>query len=76
MICIICRQAETVNGLTLIHFERGEMKLEVRDVPALVCPGCGEAYVEEAVAERLLHHVEQKFLVGDLNDRQEYTALP
>jgi len=54
MICLICRQAETVDGLTSVHFERGEMRLVVNDVPARVCPSCGEAYVDEDVAVRLL----------------------
>lgn len=61
MNCLICRQAETVDGLTSVHFERGEMKLMVNNVPARVCPSCGETYVEEDVAVRLLNHAEDKY---------------
>ena len=54
MICVICRQAEPVDGLTLVAFERGEFRLLVKNVPARLCPGCGEAYVDEEITEQLL----------------------
>lgn len=60
MICLICRQAKTMNGLTTVHFERGEMRLVVKDVPAQVCPSCSEAYVVEDVAVRLLQSAEER----------------
>jgi YgiT-type zinc finger domain-containing protein len=58
MICLICRQAEALEGLTSVTFERDEFRLEVKRVPARVCPGCGEAYVEEEVAIKLLREAE------------------
>jgi YgiT-type zinc finger domain-containing protein len=67
MICLICRQAETVDGLTSVRFERGEMKLTVKDVPARVCPSCGEAYVEEDVALRLLQQAEAMSAAGEMD---------
>lgn len=72
VICLICRQADLVDGLAQVNFERGEMKFVVRQVPARICPMCGDAYIEEAVAERLLQLAEQKFVAGELNDSQEY----
>ena len=59
MICLICRKAEAVDGLTSISFELGEMSLVVNGVPARVCPGCGEAYVHEVVAVRLLREAKK-----------------
>jgi YgiT-type zinc finger domain-containing protein len=59
MICLICRQAETVNGFTSVAFERGEMRLTVKDIPARVCPSCEETYVEEVVAVKLLQDAEE-----------------
>ena len=47
MKCVICHQAETVAGLTSVLLERGQMSLTVTNVPARVCPNCGEAYAEE-----------------------------
>lgn len=67
MICLICRQAETLDGLTTILFERGEMRLTVQDVPARVCPSCGEAYVEEDIAVRLMRHAEAMSASGTLD---------
>lgn len=64
MICLICRQAETVDGLTSVTFERGEMKLIVNNVPARVCPSCGEAYVDEDVTVKLLQDTEEKIQAG------------
>ena len=76
MICIICRQAETVDGLTSVHFERGEMKLTVNNVPARVCPNCGEAYVEEDVAVKLLREAEAMSVAGTLNSVLDFSGVP
>ena len=59
MKCVICLQAETVPSLTSVLLERGEMSLTVTDVPARVCPNCGEAYADEAVAANLLRQAEK-----------------
>ncbi len=64
MICLICRQTQTVERLASIKFERGDFKLDVRAVPARVCPGCGEAYVDEDVAVRLLYYAEKTSKAG------------
>jgi YgiT-type zinc finger domain-containing protein len=72
MLCLICRQAETLDGLTSLHFERGEMRLVVKDVPARVCPSCGEAYVEEQVAVRLLREAEAMSAAGEMDAVIEY----
>ena len=68
MICLVCRQAETVDGLTHVHFERGEMRLFVKNVPARVCPSCGEAYVEEDIAVRLLQEAVKTYRTGILDE--------
>lgn len=72
MICLICRQAETVDGLTFVHFERGEMRLIVNHVPARVCPNCEEAYVEEDVAVKLLRQAEAMSAAGEMDGVIEY----
>ena len=75
MICLLCRQAETIDGLTMITFERGEFKLIVNSVPARVCPSCGEAYVDEAVAEQVLRIARQRSEAGVLDSQCEYSTL-
>ena len=59
MICLICRRAKTVEGLTSITFERGELQFGVSHVPAWICPSCGETYLEEDVAVKLLQDAEE-----------------
>ena len=75
MICLICKQAETVDGLTSLHFERGEMRLVVNNVPARVCPSCGEAYVEELVAVSLLREANAMSAAGEVNGVIEYNGV-
>ncbi len=54
MKCLMCKQTEPLPGLTTVTLERGELSLVLKNVPALVCPQCGEAYTDEATAARLL----------------------
>ncbi len=54
MICLICRKAELIHGFTSVPLNRGEVNLLIKKVPARVCPGCDEAFVEEHVASSLL----------------------
>lgn len=72
MICLICRQAETFDSLTSVTFERDEMRLVVNNVPARVCPSCGEAYVEENVAVQLLREADEVSAAGEVNRVLEY----
>jgi YgiT-type zinc finger domain-containing protein len=72
MNCLICRRADLIDGLTLVQFERGEMKYVINYVPARVCPSCGEAYVEEVVAEALLRRAAQISETGVLESVTEY----
>ena len=72
MICIICRQAELVDGFTSIPFERDEFKLVINHVPAQVCPNCGEAIVDEDVAVRLLEKAKAIFEQGIMEGACEY----
>jgi YgiT-type zinc finger domain-containing protein len=75
MNCLICRQAELTDGLTSIHLERDEMKYVINHVPARVCPACGEAYLEEQVAEALLLQAFEISKTGVLEDVVEYNNL-
>jgi len=72
MKCIICYQADLGEGLTSIPFERDEFRLLVRNVPALLCPYCGEALVTEEVALNLLGKAEHAFGQGLREDILEY----
>lgn len=72
MNCLICRQAEIVDGFTSITFERDEFKLVIKHVPAQICPNCGDAVVDEDVAIRLLSLAEDASKQGMRDDVREY----
>ena len=72
MNCLICRQAEIVDGYTSITFEREEFRLLVNHVPAYICPNCGEAIVDEDVAIQLISKAEDSFEQGMREDVREY----
>ena len=71
--CLICNQAETVDSFTSIPFERGEFRLVVNNVPAQICPNCGEAYVDENVTIQLLQNAERVFDEGVREGVLEYS---
>jgi YgiT-type zinc finger domain-containing protein len=75
MICLVCHQADLVDGLTSVRLERGELRLVVSDVPARVCPSCGEAYLEEHTAIRLLQSAEDTRKAGVQNAKYEYSSV-
>jgi YgiT-type zinc finger domain-containing protein len=50
----MCKQFDPRPGLTTVAVERGEFSLVLKNVPALICPQCGEAYTDEATAIRIL----------------------
>jgi YgiT-type zinc finger domain-containing protein len=75
MMCVVCHQAELVNALTSVGLERGELRLVVSDVPARLCPSCGEAYLEEQTARRLLQSAEDTRKAGVQDARYEYSSV-
>jgi len=72
MKCVVCNQAETISGVTSVLLERGQLTLVVKNVPARVCPNCGEAYADEKVTGQLLHEAEQMYKMGAKVDVREY----
>jgi YgiT-type zinc finger domain-containing protein len=74
MKCVICKQAETVSGTTTVTLERGAFTYVVKDVPAQVCPNCGEDYVSEQITSELLKTAEKMVQMGTLVDIRHYLA--
>ena len=72
MKCLICKQDETQDGATTVTLERGALTLVIKDVPARVCPNCGEAYVDETVTAELLRTAEQMAAAGAQVDIRQY----
>ncbi len=58
MKCVICKQATTIAGKTTVSLERDEKTVVIKGVPAQVCPNCGESYVNDEVAARIMKSAE------------------
>ena len=74
MSCTICHQAEPQPGATTVTLERMGAIFVMKDVPALVCPNCGEEYVSEQVSARVLELAEQAFDEGVTLDVRHYAG--
>lgn len=74
MRCVLCKQADTRPGVTTVMMQRGESTFVVRDVPAQVCPNCGEDCVHAGVAGELLRSAEELFRSGIQFDVRRYPA--
>ena len=72
MKCFICNQAETDPGTTSVLLERGNVSLTITNVPARICPRCGEAYADESVAANLLREAEEMARSGVKVEVREY----
>jgi YgiT-type zinc finger domain-containing protein len=72
MICLVCRDAHTLDGHISINFERDEFKAVINLIPAQVCPACGEAYLDEDVTEEVLIQAEKLSHEGMLEIAQDY----
>lgn len=74
MRCVVCKQAETQPGWATVTLERDNLTLVYKNVPARVCPNCGEEYVDQVVTAQLLKSAEENARVGVHVDIREYVA--
>ena len=74
MKCMACKQADTRPGTTTVTLERNGATLVFKDVPAEVCPNCGEDYVHEAVTRDLMQSAEDMVASGAQVDIRKYAA--
>ncbi len=74
MKCVVCKQAVTHPGVTTVTLERGGSTFVVREVPAQVCPNCGEDYVDATVTAELLRSTEELARSGAQVDIRRYAA--
>jgi YgiT-type zinc finger domain-containing protein len=74
MKCVICRNGETRPGKVTVTIERDGTTLIVRGVPAEICENCGEEYVEDSAAVKLLETAEEAARAGAHLDIREFAA--
>ena len=72
MKCVICRQAETVDGHATLTLERDGLIIVVKQAPAQVCPNCGEEYLDEEIAGNVLASAERVAQRGTLVEIRQY----
>lgn len=66
MKCVICKNGDTKNGKTTVTLIRGESTIIFKEVPAEICPNCGEYYLSEDVSGKLLSIAESAVKNGTL----------
>jgi YgiT-type zinc finger domain-containing protein len=71
---VVCKQAETGSGITTVTLERGNSMFVVREVPAQVCPNCGEDHVDSHVTAELLRSAENLSRAGIQVDIRRYAT--
>jgi YgiT-type zinc finger domain-containing protein len=59
MKCVICRAGETKPGVAVFTAQRDEQTFVLKNVPAMICAECGEAYFDEATTARVYEQVER-----------------
>jgi YgiT-type zinc finger domain-containing protein len=74
MKCVVCRQGRTRPGKTTVVLQRGGATVVINDVPARVCENCGEEYVDESVAEKVLAAAEASARAGVRVEIRDYVA--
>jgi YgiT-type zinc finger domain-containing protein len=74
MQCSVCGRNQTRPGKATITLEHGGTTLVVRGVPAEVCPACGEQYVDDRIALRLLKSAEAAARSGVRSETRDYAV--
>ena len=74
MICAICKNGETQAGTATVTLERDGTTVVIKGVPARVCQNCGEEYVDEAIASRLLKTADDAARSGVQVDVRHYAT--
>jgi len=74
MKCAVCKVGETKEGTATIVLNRNGATVVVKSVPARLCANCGEEYVDEAVAMRLLREAEAAAGRGIQVEVREYAG--
>ncbi len=74
MQCAICKNGETRPGKATVTLEREGLILVVKGVPARICENCGEEYVAQPEAMRLLTSADEALRAGVKVEVREYPA--
>jgi YgiT-type zinc finger domain-containing protein len=73
--CLICRQAQLAPGFATVSLKREDINLSIGSIPANICSSCGEAYLEELVARRLLIIAENSIRMGFTGEPLQFSMI-
>jgi len=74
MKCVICKNGELIEGTTIVTLKQDATILVFKDVPALVCDQCGEAYIDDGVSRHLHQVLADKAQKGQASEFVQYVA--
>jgi YgiT-type zinc finger domain-containing protein len=55
MNCLICKHNETFDGFATVVLNRGNSTIIVKNVPARICPNCGEYYLTAEITKSIFN---------------------
>ncbi|MCY0898792.1 MAG: type II toxin-antitoxin system MqsA family antitoxin [Firmicutes bacterium] len=64
MTCVICKRGIPQPGTTTVTVERSGALVVFRQVPAQICPDCGERYLDAEVMEAVYAAAEAAVATG------------
>jgi len=70
MKCVVCKQGDPKPGLATITLTRGDATVVANDVPAQICPDCGEEYLDATVTVNVLRSAQRLVRSGEQQDVQ------
>ena len=73
MKCVVCKQADTRRGVATITLQRGGATFVVKEVPAQVCPNCGEEYLDAKATAEVLRSTEKLARAGAQVDIRRFS---
>ncbi|MCY0879026.1 MAG: type II toxin-antitoxin system MqsA family antitoxin [Firmicutes bacterium] len=75
MTCVICKHGIPQPGTTTVTVERPGTLVVFRQVPAQICPDCGERYLDAEVVETMSTVAEAAAATGTEVDVRVYRPI-
>ena len=73
MKCVICKHGDLKPGITTVMFEKDGSTIVIKEVPADICDNCGETYVPDSIAEKIMKEVESAVSSGIIIDVRNFS---
>jgi YgiT-type zinc finger domain-containing protein len=74
MKCVICKHGELKPGISSVLFEKKGTTVVIKSVPVDMCDNCGETYVSDVIAEKIMALVESVEKQGIIVDIRNFPA--